>query len=158
MSNPPILESVMSKKYAIADLNNGILESFKSREDAEKALSVLIDEGNKINQENASEYDEQGLDIPDAADFYCIVEAESPVIVKLTQDAYIDQGGAPAETYYTAIATDEDGNEYRIKWEITLSEEDQAECDDESNMCDWDAYTAFDVENNNKKVDVEIKW
>ena len=78
--------------------------------------------------------------------------------VKLDQDAYIDQGGLPVETYYTAIAVDEEGNKYQIRWEITLSEEEQQECDDESNMCDWDKYTATDLENNNKEVDVEIKW
>ena len=80
------------------------------------------------------------------------------ILVTLDQDAYIDQGGAPAETFYTAIATDQVGNKYRIKWEITLSEEDQAECGDESYMCDWDVYTAIDLENNNQDVDVEIEW
>lgn len=80
------------------------------------------------------------------------------VLVTLDQDAYIDQGGSPAETYYTATATDSVGNKYKIRWEITLSEEDQAECTDESNMCDWDDYTAIDLESNNKEVVVEIKW
>jgi hypothetical protein len=80
------------------------------------------------------------------------------IMVTLDQDAYIDQGGAPVETYYTATASDEEGNKFIIKWEITLSEEEQAECDDESNMCDWDVYTAIDLENNNKKAEVEIKW
>lgn len=76
--------------------------------------------------------------------------------IKLTQNAYIDQGGAPAETYYTAMAKDAEGNEYRVKWEITLSEEEQEQETDESNMCDWDVYTVFD--NYNKEVDAEIKW
>ncbi len=77
--------------------------------------------------------------------------------VRLDQSAYIDQGGAPAETYYTAIATDRTGRQYRIVWEITLPEEDQAECTDESDMCDWEVYTAIDLENNNE-VEVEINW
>lgn len=76
--------------------------------------------------------------------------------VKLDQDAYIDQAGAPAETFYTAIATDSEGNKYKIRWEITLSEEDQEDQTDESNMCNWDDYTAKDEMGND--ADVEIDW
>jgi len=74
--------------------------------------------------------------------------------IKLTQNAYIDQGGAPVETYYTAHAVDaskieEDGDApsqgYKVRWEITLTEDEQVDCTDESNMCDWDSYTVIDL-------------
>ena len=78
--------------------------------------------------------------------------------IKLAQQAYIDQGGAPAETYYTAPATDSEGNEYKVRWEITLSEEDQEDQTDESNMCDWEGYSVTDDCGNDVTQDVEIDW
>lgn len=51
--------------------------------------------------------------------------------VTLTQDAYIDdRNGAP---YYRAHAKDDEGNDYRIHWEITGDINDP----EESNLCDW---------------------
>lgn len=66
----------MRKYYATADTNNGVLEIFKNIEDAEKSLEELIEEGNKENLLLAEEYEEQGIDIPRAEDFYSIVEVD----------------------------------------------------------------------------------
>ena len=65
-----------NKYYAVADLNNGILEVFENLEDAETALSELIEEGNKFNEEYGSDYEDQGLDIPNPHDFYSLVEVD----------------------------------------------------------------------------------
>jgi hypothetical protein len=48
----------------------------------------------------------------------------------LTKPAYIDG------LQYTAHATDNQGNEYMVHWEI--KEFDENVPDDESEMCDWD--------------------
>ena len=48
----------------------------------------------------------------------------------LTQDAYITSNGS--RDYYRAHAVDANQNEYYILWDII-----DADCDDESNACDW---------------------
>ena len=63
------------KKFQIADLNNGPFgEIFSSYEDAEKALAEAIAEGQAENDAHASEYAEAGQPVPQAADFFEIVE------------------------------------------------------------------------------------
>lgn len=54
----------------------------------------------------------------------------------LTQDAYLTQNDNG--TYYAAHAVDSQKNEYMVRWEIT--HENPRECDNESDMCDWDNY------------------
>lgn len=49
---------------------------------------------------------------------------------ELQQDAYISDNN---ETYQ-AVATDKDGNQYQIYWDI-LTDDDQG---DDRNSCDWD--------------------
>lgn len=124
-------------------------------------FKVLIDSETYWSYESLdeliNEFCSQFAEENNIARYFEHAEGMNKIIVTLDQDAYIDQGGAPAATYYTAIATDPAGNKYRIIWEITLSEEDQAECDDESNMCDWDDYTATALANN-AEVSVVIKW
>lgn len=50
--------------------------------------------------------------------------------ITLTQDAYITSNGS--RDYYRAHAVDANQNEYYILWDII-----DADCDDESNACDW---------------------
>jgi hypothetical protein len=59
----------------------------------------------------------------------------------LTQQPYIT--GNSECSYYEAVAEDEEENTYMVKWEITHENPD--ECDDESNMCDWDDYTVTEL-------------
>ena len=60
--------------------------------------------------------------------------------IELTQDAYITSiNGQEGTEYYTAHAQDANGNEYMVNWEIIDYWRDKLEeCDDESNLCDWD--------------------
>jgi hypothetical protein len=83
----------------------------------------------------------------------------SAIKVTLDQDAYIDHScgtsGGEDEVFYTACATDEDGNKYNVRWEIIMSKEDQEACADGSEICDWDMYTA--TNDIGEKVVVEIE-
>ena len=54
----------------------------------------------------------------------------------LTQQPFLD--GAYEDAFYCASGIDENGDDYQINWEITNSDSD---CDDESDMCDWDNFT-----------------
>ena len=58
--------------------------------------------------------------------------------LKLIQNAHLNQivNDEPA---YVALAVDEEGNEYNVKWEITA--ENTSEIEDESDMCDWSKYS-----------------
>lgn len=60
--------------------------------------------------------------------------------IELTQDAYITTiNGEVGTEYYTAGAVDAEGNDYIVNWKITEYWKDKLdECDDESNLCDWD--------------------
>jgi len=49
----------------------------------------------------------------------------------LTQHAHISDNGLT----YEAHATDKDGNDYKVLWDIIADD-----CD-ESNNCNWDVYT-----------------
>jgi hypothetical protein len=59
----------------------------------------------------------------------------------ITQQPYIT--GTSEYSYYQAVAEDDEENEYLVSWEIT--HENPSECDDESNMCDWDDYTITEL-------------
>lgn len=62
-------------KYQIADLNSGPFgEIFDSLEAAEAALAEAIAGGQVENDLHASEYAEAGVPVPQAADFFEIVE------------------------------------------------------------------------------------
>jgi hypothetical protein len=64
-------------KYQIADLNNGPFgEIFDNLKDAEAALAEVIAEGQAENDLHASEYAEAGREVPQAADFFEVVEIE----------------------------------------------------------------------------------
>lgn len=64
-------------KYQIADLVNGPFgDIYDNLADAEKALQEAIEEGQAINDAHASEYEEAGAEVPQAADFFEIVEVE----------------------------------------------------------------------------------
>lgn len=67
--------------------------------------------------------------------------------IALTQDAYVDNLFEGGETIaiYRAHAIDQTGVEYEIRWNIILTEEEQAEQNDESNMCDWDEFEAIKI-------------
>lgn len=61
---------------------------------------------------------------------------------------HIDQGGQPTEVFYTQAlySNDEEGlPKYvgRLRYTIELSEEEQAEQADESNMCDWRKFDVY---------------
>lgn len=71
--------------------------------------------------------------------------------INLTQNAYINSGecrlhtdsGKPSawvlRDWYEALATDSDGNEYRVIWAVR--DDWDAESGDESDACDWDSPT-----------------
>ena len=64
--------------YKIADLENGAFgDTYETLADAEKALEVEIKEGNLINEENRTEYEDAGEEVPRAEDFFSIVEVEA---------------------------------------------------------------------------------
>jgi|DEB0MinimDraft_6_1074348.scaffolds.fasta_scaffold04600_11 hypothetical protein len=63
-------------------------------------------------------------------------------LIDLTQNAYINQGGTPAECWYEARAEsrtrkDEYGEpvQYRVTWDIA-----NPNTEDESEACDWDDF------------------
>lgn len=61
--------------YQIADLNNGPFSVvYENLADAEKALAEFIAEGQAINNEHAQECADAGREVPQAADFFEIVE------------------------------------------------------------------------------------
>ena len=61
--------------YQIADLNNGPFgDVYDNLADAENALAEVIAEGQAINDEHAQEYADAGREVPQAADFFEIVE------------------------------------------------------------------------------------
>jgi hypothetical protein len=57
----------------------------------------------------------------------------------LVQQPYISDCGA----FYQAHAKDDDDNTYLVKWAVTNDDPDN--CDDESDMCDWDVYTVSEI-------------
>jgi hypothetical protein len=60
-------------KYQIADLNNGPFgDIYDTLEEAEAALAYEIEEGKKLNIENAVD----GYPVADASEFFEIVEVE----------------------------------------------------------------------------------
>ena len=62
-------------KYQIADAVNGPFgDVYANREEAEKALAEVIAEGQAINNEHAQAYQDAGCEVPQAADFFEIVE------------------------------------------------------------------------------------
>lgn len=62
-------------KYQLADLNNGPFgDMYENLADAEKALAEVIAEGQAVNDEFAQEYADAGREVPQAADFFEIVE------------------------------------------------------------------------------------
>lgn len=59
-------------------------------------------------------------------------------ILTLKDDAFID--GTYDDQYYTAFATDENDNDYKIRWEIINTEtENEDEC------CDWDDFAVTEL-------------
>ena len=61
----------MSTKYQLADLNNGAFgDVFDTIEAAEAALAEAVAEGQAINERDTTE----GYEVPDASDFFSIVE------------------------------------------------------------------------------------
>lgn len=61
--------------YQLADLNNGPFgDVYASREEAEKALAEVIAEGQALNEEHSQVYADAGREVPQAADFFEIVE------------------------------------------------------------------------------------
>lgn len=51
----------------------------------------------------------------------------------LQQQAY--HSNTAGDPYYTAIAADAEGNEYKVRWEITCPD-----ADEESDACNWAEY------------------
>lgn len=66
------------------------------------------------------------------------------IILALTQQPYVDNDEY-CDTVYRASAIDEDGNEYRIIWELCISEEEFKELENESLACDWDNYSVEEL-------------
>lgn len=61
--------------YQLADLSNGPFgEVFDTLAEAEKALAEVIAEGQALNEEHAQVYADAGREVPQAADFFEIVE------------------------------------------------------------------------------------
>ena len=60
-------------------------------------------------------------------------------VLTLKEEAYIT--GSNDDVYYLASATDADGNDYLVRWEIIVDDVDAL--DDESDACDWDVYTVI---------------
>lgn len=77
--------------------------------------------------------------------------------IKTTQSAYAAGGAIYNGIYkltewYEASATDEAGNQYRVIWEITSPDEEDA-----SYACNWDApWAVLDEHNDNVADSVEI--
>ncbi len=64
-------------KYQLADLNNGPFgDAYSSIEDAEKALAEVVAEGQSINDEHAQECADAGREVPQARDFFEIIEVD----------------------------------------------------------------------------------
>jgi hypothetical protein len=62
-------------KYQLADTINGNFgEVFNNLTDAENALILAIEEGQKENDLYSEDYRDQGLPVPQAEDFLFIVE------------------------------------------------------------------------------------
>jgi hypothetical protein len=83
-----------------------------------------------------------------ACDFGTITKDDGEII-DITQQAYINQGGAPASVWYEAHATsrtrkDEDGEliGYKVFWSIKDGAE---EIEDESEACDWDEFELKEI-------------
>jgi hypothetical protein len=55
-------------------------------------------------------------------------------ILQLEEEAYAS--GPPDDPHYEAMATDDEGNFYKIRWEII-----NPQAEDESESCDWDTFT-----------------
>lgn len=81
-------------------------------------------------------------------------------IIKLTQDAYANGGSIRAgsrsayelTSWYEAHAEDDNGNEYRVIWEIV-----NPDTEDESDACDWlDPWAILDEHYNNVMDNVSI--
>ena len=58
----------------------------------------------------------------------------------LRQQAYL--AGPHGDAYYTAHAVDASGDRYVVRWEIL---EGREECEDASDVCDWDDYTVREL-------------
>ena len=62
-------------KYRLADLNNGPFgDVYDTLQEAEAALAQEIAAGQAINDEHAQECADAGCDVPQASDFFSIVE------------------------------------------------------------------------------------
>lgn len=67
-------QKVSTMGYRIADMVNGpFSEVVETMTEAEKLLKECIEEGQKVNDEETPE----GYEVPDAASFFCIVDAET---------------------------------------------------------------------------------
>jgi hypothetical protein len=73
--------------------------------------------------------------------------------IKLTQEAYACGGSVRAghnsicelTEWYEAAAKDDNGNDYRVIWEISNSD-----AEDESDVCDWsEPWAILDAHHNN---------
>lgn len=56
--------------------------------------------------------------------------------LNFVQDAYLT-GDIDSNAWYQAVATDKDGNEYMVIWDI-LPDFDINDIEDEADACDWD--------------------
>jgi len=63
--------------------------------------------------------------------------------LQLQNEAFIDRDFTNDCDVYKAHAIDAEGNEYEILWQITI--DNSADCDDQSNMCDWEDYTVREL-------------
>lgn len=87
--------------------------------------------------------------------------------IKLTQDAYVSSGeyrlhtdaGKPSitvlTTWYEALASDNEGNEYRVFWEISNQEAFDSGNED---CCDWNNPIEIYSYKDQKPVKAEIEW
>lgn len=91
------------------------------------------------------------------ARFDAMVDLDSFIKIKLTQEAYIS--GSKSEPFFTADALDELGNDYTVTWELTQAIKDAGGLTEENginngNECDWGEYTV--VDNNGEEVNAVI--
>ena len=77
-------------KYLVGDMVNGTLKTFSTLAEAEECFADYIEDGNRMNAENASTCIGQGADgedeypaLEDAAEFYYIQEMEEVKKLKL---------------------------------------------------------------------------
>jgi hypothetical protein len=125
---------------------------FRLTPETKKALQI------KVLQDNTSV---QEL-LEDFVVNYIKEEKKMTKLITLTQEAYANGGSVRAggnsvyelTSWYEAAAVDQDGNDYRVIWEI--SDDYDPKEQEEDSACNWDEPWAVLDEHYNRVTDVEI--